>query len=85
MSVTTLFYNLYQKYPNFVYSLRVNSSVNGILLVLMDGTYLRFTSCIHRLIPIDELSVGQMTVLRKLSLVRLTSLLEMHNASSKVL
>ena len=45
-----------------------------------DGTML-----IHRLIPIDELSVGQMTVLRKLSLVRLTSLLEMHNASSKIL
>ena len=85
MFVTTLLYNLYQKYPNFVYILRVNSSINGILLVAMDGTYLRFTSCIHRLIPIDELSVGQMTVLRKLSLVRLTSLLEMHNASSKVL
>ncbi|XP_065884812.1 rho GTPase-activating protein 7-like isoform X2 [Dysidea avara] len=40
---------------------------------------------VRPLIPIDELSVGQMTVLRKLSLVRLTSLLEMHNASSKIL
>ena len=37
-----------------------------------------------RLIPIEELSVGQISVLRKLSLVKLTALIELHNGKANV-
>ena len=37
-----------------------------------------------RLIPIEELSVGQITVLRKLSLVKLTALVELNNGRTNV-
>ena len=37
-----------------------------------------------RLIPIEELSCGQIGVLRKLSLVKLTALLELHKAKTNV-
>jgi hypothetical protein len=35
-------------------------------------------------IPIDELSVGQITVIRKLCLLRLTALLELYNPNNKI-
>lgn len=38
----------------------------------------------HRLIPIEELSVGQMSILRKLSLIRLTALLDLYKAKINV-
>ena len=38
----------------------------------------------HRHIPIDELSVGQFSVIRKLCLLRLTAMLEMYNPNNKI-
>ncbi|XP_019850855.1 PREDICTED: rho GTPase-activating protein 7-like isoform X2 [Amphimedon queenslandica] len=39
---------------------------------------------LRTLIPIEELSVGQISVLRKLSLVKLTALIELHNGKANV-
>ena len=38
----------------------------------------------HRMIPIEELSCGQIGVLRKLSLVKMTAFLELHKAKINV-
>ena len=38
----------------------------------------------HRHLPIDELSVGQFSVIRKLCLLRLTAVLEMYNPNNKI-
>ena len=38
----------------------------------------------NRLIPIEELSVGQISVLRKLSLVKLTALVELYKSKSNM-
>ena len=37
-----------------------------------------------RLIPIEELSVGQISVLKKLSLIKLTALIELYKAKSNM-
>ena len=37
-----------------------------------------------RLIPLEELSVGQMEILRKLSLIKLTSLVELYNGKANM-
>ena len=42
------------------------------------------TSLSHRHLPIDELSVGQFSVIRKLCLLRLTAMLEMYNPNNKI-
>ena len=43
---------------------------------------LRIPLCRH--LPIDELSVGQFSVIRKLCLLRLTAVLEMYNPNNKI-
>ena len=39
---------------------------------------------LYRLIPIEELSVGQFSVLRKLSLIKLTALIELYKSKSNM-
>ena len=43
---------------------------------------LTFPLC--RLIPIEELSVGQISVLKKLSFIKLTALIELYKAKSNM-